>query len=85
MPLKPKQKASPAPVLSLQELQTAYKDLLITFSDPLTSAIELQLVEQLRVSYENNKVWMSADSYEEFSNCVQTLIVYEEHKYGLSQ
>jgi len=50
VPLKPKHKDSPPQVLSPQELQTTYKDLLITFSDPLTSATELQMVEQLMVS-----------------------------------
>jgi len=35
------------------------------------------------VSYDNNKVWMSADSYEDFSSCVQTLLDYDEYKYNL--
>jgi len=34
-------------------------------------------------SSENNKVWMSAASYELFSNCVQTLIDYDQYKYSL--
>jgi len=68
VPLKPKHKASPPQVLSPQELSTTYKDLLITFSDPLTSATEIQLVDQLMESRENNKVRISADSYVEFYN-----------------
>jgi len=47
VPTKPKHKSSPS-VLSPQELQTAYDELLITFSDPLTSVPELQLVNLRR-------------------------------------
>jgi len=68
--LKPKHEASKIPfqVLSPQELQTAYEELLITFSDPLTSATEFRLVDQLMESYENNKVLLSADTYVELFN-----------------
>jgi len=33
--------------------------------------------------YENNKVRMSADSYAEFYNCVETLLEFDEYKYNL--
>jgi len=80
--LKPKHKDSPPQVISPQELQTADMELLISYSDPLAGATELQLVEQLMVSYENNKVWMSADSIVELYNCIKTLVEYNEYKYN---
>ena len=82
IPKKPKHKSLPY-VLSPQELQTVYAELLNTFSDPLTSVPELQLVEELRVSYENNKVLLNANSYAELVHCVQTLLDYDEYKYNL--
>jgi len=41
------------------------------------------LVVQLKESYENNKVLLSADSYLELFNCVQTLMDDDEYKYNL--
>jgi len=41
VPLKPKHRASPPRVLSPQEIQTAYKEIIVTFSDALTSATNL--------------------------------------------
>ena len=47
VPLKPKASTEASHVFSPQELQIAYQELLVTFSDPLTSAAESRLLEEL--------------------------------------
>jgi len=82
-PLKPKTSTEHSQVFSPQELQIAYEELLITYSDPLTSAFERRLVYQLIESYVSNKVMHSAGSYEDIFNGVQTMKEYDDFKYNL--
>ena len=70
-------------MFSPQELQIAYQELLVTFSDPLTSAAESRLLEELMERHEENEVQQSADSYMKLFICVQTLMDYDEYKYDL--
>jgi len=80
--LKPKASTLPQ-MLSPQELQIAYQELLITFSDLLTSASECRLVGELIESYDSDKVMHSADSYKELYLGVETFQVYDDFKYTL--
>jgi len=68
-------------VLSPQELQLAYEELLVY--NPLTSAAERRLLEELKERHEENEVQQSSDSYIELFIYVQTLMDYDEYKYDL--
>ena len=83
VPLKPKASTEASRVFTPQELQIAYQELLVTFSDPLTSAAESRLLEELMERHEENEVQQSAASHMELFICVQTLMDYDEYKYDL--
>jgi len=80
VPLKHKASMGASQVLSPQELQLAYEELQVTFSDPLTSAAERRLLEELMERHEEKEVQQSSDSYIELFICVQTLMDYDEYK-----
>jgi len=62
-PLRPKASTEASQVLSPQELQLAYEESLVTFSDPLFSAAERRQLEELMERLEENDVQQSSDSY----------------------